>query len=312
MQLIRGLHNLSKSERGCVLTIGNFDGIHRGHQAILKRLLECAEVCDLPSAVMFFEPHPEELFRPDDAPARMSRFRDKITYLKEFGIDQLILVKFSRQFSQMSAEHFLKEVLITQLGVKHLIVGDDFHFGHKRQGNFDYLASHCDELGFDLERTSTLMEEGERISSTAVRSALKNNDLAKAEKLLGRPYIISGKVVHGDKRGRTIGFPTANVLLQRKISPLHGVYAVEVSYQSETGLLTIYGVANIGYRPTVGGQRLQLEVHLFKWDQDIYSEHITVKFVTFIRAEMKFADFEQLTQQIKKDSQQAKDIFGIQ
>ena len=311
MQLIRGLHNLKKSEQGCVLTIGNFDGVHRGHQEILKRLINCAGNYGLPSAVMFFEPHPEELFRPDNSPPRMSRFRDKITFLRGFGIEQLILVKFSREFSQMSAEHFLKEILINQLGVKHLIVGDDFHFGHQRQGNFDYLASHCEELGFDLERTSTLTEDGERISSTAVRQALQNNDLQKAEKLLGRPYIISGKVVHGDKRGRTIGFPTANVLLQRKVSPLHGVFAVEVEFFDGKENVTIYGVANIGKRPTVGGHRLQLEVHLFNWSRDIYGEHITVKFVRFIRAEKKFADFEQLKAQIARDSQTAKDIFEI-
>ena len=311
MQLIRGLHNLKKSEQGCVLTIGNFDGIHRGHQAILKRLISCAENYDLPSAVVFFEPHPEELFRPENSPPRMSRFRDKITFLKEFGIDQLILVKFSRRFSQMSAEHFLKEILINQLGVKHLIVGDDFHFGHQRQGNYEYLSSHCEPLGFDLERTATLTEGGERISSTAVRQALQNNDLQKAERLLGRPYIISGKVVHGDKRGRTIGFPTANVLLQRKASPLHGVFAVEVEYTVGNNKVNIFGVANIGKRPTVGGHRLQLEVHLFNWSQDIYGEHITVKFVRHIRAERKFADFEQLKTQIALDSQTAKEIFEI-
>ncbi len=310
MQLIRGLHNLTKSEDGCVLTIGNFDGIHRGHQAILERLIRCAEIYGLPSAVMFFEPHPEELFRPDNAPARMSRFRDKITYLREFGIEQLILVKFSKTFSEMTAEYFVKEVLVKQLGVKHLIVGDDFHFGHQRAGNFDYLSRHCIELGFELERTSTLSEGGERISSTAVREALENNDLQKAENLLGRPYIISGKVVHGDKRGRTIGFPTANVLLHRKSSPLHGVFAVEATIAGCTQK-AIFGVANIGRRPTVGGDRLQLEVHLFNWDKDIYGKRITVKFVSFIRAEMKFVDFSELQRQIQMDSQQAQDIFGI-
>lgn len=311
MQLIRGLHNLSGFDGGCVLTIGNFDGIHRGHQAILDRLIHCAKERNLPSAVMFFDPHPEEIFRPDEAPARLSRFRDKINFLRSYGIEKLILVKFSRTFSQMSHEHFVQDILINKLAVKHLIVGDDFHFGYKRQGNYDYLKAQSSVGGYSLENTPTLSLDGVRISSTYVRQSLAENNLARAENLLGRPYIISGKIVHGDKRGRTIGFPTANVLLQRKISPLNGVYAVSVTLTSDPQHPAIYGVANIGTRPTIGGVRLQLEVHLFNWDKDIYGEHITVEFVSFIRAEKKFNDFAELQQQIARDSQRAKDVFNI-
>ncbi|MEL0036706.1 MAG: bifunctional riboflavin kinase/FAD synthetase [Gammaproteobacteria bacterium] len=311
MQLIRGLHNLSGFDDGCVLTIGNFDGIHRGHQAILDRLLHCAEEHNLPSAVMFFDPHPEEIFRPDVAPARLSRFRDKINFLSNYGIEKLILVKFSQSFSQMSHEHFVKDILISKLAVKHLIIGDDFHFGYRRQGNYDYLKAHADEGGYGLENTPTLSLDGVRVSSTYVRQSLAENNLERAKNLLGRPYIISGKVVHGDKRGRTIGFPTANVLLHRKKSPVNGVFAVSVTMTSSPDQPPIYGVANIGTRPTLGGERLQLEVHLYNWDKDIYGAHITVEFVRFIRAEKKFSDFAELQRQIALDSQQAKDVFNI-
>ena len=311
MQLIRGLHNLSGFNEGCVLTIGNFDGIHRGHQAILDRLLDCAKEHNLASAVMFFDPHPEEIFRPEQAPARLSRFRDKIHFLRRYGIEKLILVKFSRTFSQMSHEHFVQDILIDKLAVKHLIVGDDFHFGYKRQGNYDYLKSQSAVGGYGLENTPTLSLDGVRISSTYVRQSLADNNLVRAENLLGRPYIMSGKVVHGDKRGRTIGFPTANILLQRKISPLNGVFAVLVTLTSSPQQPAVYGIANIGTRPTVDGVRLQLEVHLFNWNKDIYGEHITVEFVNFIRAEKKFNDFAELQQQIARDSQSARDVFNI-
>lgn len=311
MQLIRGLHNLTDSLAGTVLTIGNFDGIHRGHQAILSRLRQCARDHQLPSTVMFFEPHPEEVFRPEQAPARLSRCRDKIAYFKNHGIDQVIVVKFNKEFSTMTAEEFLKDVLIGQLGVKYLIVGDDFHFGYKRQGNFEYLSSHQDELGYGLEQTPTLSDSEQRISSTYVRKALADNELALAEKLLGRPYSITGKVFHGDRRGRTIGFPTANVLLHRKNAPVKGVYAVEVHLKNQPELKVQYGVANLGRRPTVGGDRIQLEVHIFDWSEDIYSQTIEVKFIKFIRGEKKFNDFAALKRQIDSDATEARKFFNL-
>jgi riboflavin kinase/FMN adenylyltransferase len=310
MQLVRGLHNIKSPGQGTVLTIGNFDGVHRGHQAILDRLIESAKEHDLPSTVMFFEPHPEEVFQGDNAPARLSRCREKVMYFKDYGIDQVIAVKFNQQFSQMSAERFLKELLIEQLGVKYLIVGDDFHFGHKRQGNFAFLKQHAEELGFGLEQTPTLSDAEMRISSTSVRNALANNDLALAEHLLGRPYEMTGKVIHGDKRGRTIGFPTANVLMHRKKSPLSGVYAVRVKLPDSAGDKILFGVANIGRRPTVGGTREQLEVHLFDWQKDIYGRAIQVEFAWFIRGEKRFESFDDLKQQIAADAASAKQFFN--
>jgi len=310
MQLVRGLHNLDDNHRGSVLTIGNFDGVTKGHQAILKRLQQCAADHNLPSTVMIFEPHPEELFNAVNAPARLTRLREKLVQFQHFNVERVVLVKFNKQFSQMTATEFVMQLLLDKLGVKHLIIGDDFRFGFKRQGDYQMLEALSEEHHFHLENTQTLMLDEQRISSTAVREALSVGDMSKAEKLLGRPYTMSGRVFHGDKRGRTIGFPTANLLLHRCVSPLNGVFAVKMilnegkSNQSEHD-----GIANIGNRPTVDGMREQLEVHLFDFNQQIYGKAIEVVFLHFIRGEQKFAGIEQLQQQITKDVESAKHFF---
>jgi riboflavin kinase/FMN adenylyltransferase len=310
MQLVRGLHNLKECHRGVVLTIGNFDGVHRGHQTILKRLVECAAVHKVPSTVMIFEPHPEELFNAENAPARLTRLHEKLIQFKRLNIERVVIVKFNRQFSKQSAEEFVSDLLIEKLGVKHLIVGDDFRFGNKRQGDYQLLENLAERHDFHLESTQTLTEKNLRISSTAVREALAAGEMAQAEELLARPYSMSGKVFHGDKRGRQIGFPTANVHLHRCVSPLSGVYAVKLKLDEGTDRQTEYnGVANMGRRPTVNGTRQQLEVHLFDFNQDIYSESVVVEFKSFIRPEKKFSDFEQLKVQISKDADCARLIF---
>ncbi|MCP3675125.1 MAG: bifunctional riboflavin kinase/FAD synthetase [Gammaproteobacteria bacterium] len=310
MQLVRGLHNIDDSHRGSVLTIGNFDGVHKGHQAILKRLQKCAFDHRLPSTVMIFEPHPEELFNPQNAPARLTRLREKLIQFKRYNVERVVLVKFNKQFSQMTADQFVIDLLLGKLGVKHLIIGDDFRFGFKRQGDFQMLGKLAETHHFHLENTHTLTLAEERISSTAVRQALSLGDLDKTEKLLDRPYTISGRVFHGDRRGRTIGFPTANILLHRCVSPLNGVFAVKLLLnEGKPNQSRHNGIANIGNRPTVGGLREQLEVHIFDFEQDIYGEAVEVTFLQFIRTEQKFSDFEQLKEQISKDENSAKQFF---
>jgi len=311
MQLVRGLHNLDESHRGTVLTIGNFDGVHRGHQAILKRLQQCAQEHSLPSTVMIFEPHPEELFNAKNAPARLTRLREKLVQFERFNVERVVLVKFNRQFSQMTAGQFVEQLLVTKLGIKHLIIGDDFRFGYKRLGNYQLLEELAKVHQFQLENTQTLKLDEQRISSTAIREALAQGEMKKAELLIDRPYSISGRIFHGDKRGRIIGFPTANLLLHRCVIPLRGVYAVKmILNEGKTNQTEHQGVANIGNRPTVEGLREQLEVHLFNFDQDIYGKAVVVNFLYFIRSEQKFSNLERLKEQINKDVDCAKLFFS--
>ena len=305
MELIRGLHNIQDRHKGCVLTIGKFDGVHLGHQAVLSRLVEKANKLSLPSVVMVFEPQPEEVFTPQHAPARLSRLRDKYTDFAELGIDRLLVINFNQKLSSMTADAFVEDLLVQKLGVKFLVVGDDFKFGHKRQGNFDLLQRASARYGFDVVSTQSFKLLECRISSTEIRTALEQSDFELAEKMLGKPFVISGRVVHGDKKGRTIGFPTANVLLKRCTSPVQGVFAVEIKIKDDR----YQGVANVGTRPTVKGERSQLEVHIFDFKQSIYGELVEVSFVSKIREEQKFESFEALQSQIKIDAQAALQQF---
>lgn len=306
MELLRGLHNIANRQDGCVLTIGKFDGVHKGHQVVLKRLREKARELALPCAVMIFEPQPEEVFTPQNAPARLSTFRDKFELMSRQGIDQLICIRFNPQFASHSPEAFIHDLLVERLGVKFLVVGDDFKFGRKRAGDFDMLKKAGERESFDVVNTASFRLDNCRISSTEIRNALFKGDFERAEHMLGRPYTMQGKIVHGEKKGRTIGFPTANVLLSRCRSPLHGVFAVIATL----GNKTYKGVANIGNRPTLDGERMQLEVHLFNFDRQVYGSHIAVTPVKKIRDEVKFGSFEQLKNQITKDAQQANEVLS--
>lgn len=306
MQLVRGIHNLRAKHRGCVLTIGNFDGVHLGHSRVISSLVAKAKQYNLVSAVMVFEPQPQEVFNPTNAPARLSRLRDKYTWLAKLGVERLICVKFSLEFASMKAEDFINQLLVDKLGVAHLIIGDDFHFGKDREGDFTMLQQHGELRGFSVVDTQSFKREGCRISSTEIRMALEQDNLQLAEKMLGRPYSIIGRVVHGDKKGRTLGFPTANVQLKRCVSPVSGVYAVTV--KTEFG--QHFGVANIGSRPTVSGTRQQLEVHLFDFNKNLYGQQIDVALVKKIRNEHKFSSLDELTKQINLDSNQARQIFN--
>ena len=305
MHLIRGLHNIRAQHKGCVLTIGKFDGVHLGHHAVLRNLQDKARELNLPSAVMVFEPQPEEVFSPEHAPARLSRWRDKYEAMRDIGMDRLYCVHFTRRFAQQSATAFIKDILVEQLGVKFLVVGDDFRFGCGREGDFAMLQAAGAEYGFSVVNTASFRLADCRISSTAIRAALANNDLDLAKQMLGRDFQIKGRVVHGQKKGRTIGFPTANVNLKRAKPPVVGVFAVSVRIGSDTH----HGVANIGTRPTVSGDDALLEVHIFDFHDDLYGHVIEVNVLQPLRDIKKFATFAELKQQIEEDARQARAYF---
>lgn len=307
MELIRGIHNIRPRHHGCVLTIGNFDGVHLGHQALLGQLKKEGKRLGLPTMVMIFEPQPLELFAPEQAPARLTRLRDKCKYLAQAGVDFLLCVNFDAKFATNSAEDFISQLLVDWLGVKFLIVGDDFRFGAQRQGDLSLLKTAGEKLGFAVANTESFCESGKRISSTNIRRALLDDNLPLAESLLGRPYSICGRVVHGDALGRTIGFPTANLPMKRLVSPVKGVYAVEVLGLGDKPLP---GVANIGTRPTVSGVRQQLEVHLLDVDMDLYGQHLDVIIRKKIRSEQRFASLDALKQQIENDAVAARKYFA--
>jgi riboflavin kinase/FMN adenylyltransferase len=308
VELIRGIHNIKTSHKGCVLTIGKFDGVHLGHNAVLSRLTAKAATLDLPAMVMVFEPLPEEVFCPEKAPARLSRLRDKYLDISKLGVDRMLCVRFNHDFAQLSAQNFIQELLVNKLGVRYLVVGDDFRFGQDRIGDFQLLQEASESYQFELSNTDSFCLEHKRISSTAVRQALQQGQFDQAEAMLGRPFVIRGKVIHGDKQGRTIGFPTANILLKRHKAPLNGVFAVKVNINQRD----VFGVANIGSRPTVKGVRAQLEVHLFNFAADLYGQYIEVQIKAKLRDEIRFDSFAQLAEQIKQDAQQAKALFAAQ
>ncbi|GLQ72417.1 riboflavin biosynthesis protein [Vibrio penaeicida] len=285
------------------MTIGNFDGVHLGHQQVLKQVSQQAQKMGLPTMVMTFEPQPMEFFARNKAPARLTRLRDKIVQLEKLDIQRLLCVNFNANFSSMSAEGFIRDLLVAQLDVKFLVVGDDFCFGKGRKGNFEMLKSAGEELGFEVVSTQSFKMDQLRVSSTAIREALATDDFSHAEKMLGRPYSINGRVSHGRKLGRTIGFPTANIPLKRCVSPVSGVYVVEVIGIDGS----VYGgVANIGQRPTVDGIRQQLEVHLFDFNSNLYGKQLEVSLLHKLRDEIKFDSLDALTAQIELDAEAAR------
>ena len=298
MQLVRGLHNLRPQHRGCVATIGNFDGVHRGHQAILARLRERARELGVPTCVVIFEPQPREYFAPQTAPARLARLRDKLLLLAGEGIDLVLCLAFNQRLCKLSASEFVDTILIDGLGVKHLEVGDDFRFGCDRVGDFDFLTQAGSLQGFSVEAAQTVEMSGVRVSSTQVRKALAAADFDTAEQLLGRPFCIEGRVLHGQKLARQLGWPTANVQLKRRRVPLTGVYLVSVDIDGKAWP----GVANIGVRPTVAGDgSAHLEVHLLDFAGDLYGRHLTVAFHHKLRDEQRFASLEALKSAIAAD-----------
>ncbi|MBV1914469.1 MAG: bifunctional riboflavin kinase/FAD synthetase [Pseudomonadales bacterium] len=305
MELIRGHYNIPENQRGCVATIGNFDGVHLGHQAVIRQLLEKSKQLQLPSVAMVFEPQPMEFFsrstpadmEPRIAPPRISRFREKLRLLEAQNIDKVLCLRFDQNLSQLNGLDFIQHILVDGLNVKHMIVGDDFRFGHKRSGDFELMRSEGQKHGFGITPTDTFLLDGERVSSTRIRAALANADFALAETLLGRPFTISGKICHGQQLGRTLGVPTANIGMAGLRPTLEGVYIVKLQHQGRW----LPGVANIGNRPTVAGKHPLLEVHLFDFNETLYGDFVTVQFQQKIRDEEKFDSLPELKAAMESD-----------
>jgi riboflavin kinase/FMN adenylyltransferase len=306
--LIRGLHNLRPEHRGAVATVGSFDGIHLGHQAILGQLKERAAYYRSASVVMMFEPQPREYFAREQAPARLMRIREKVEALADTGVDRVFCLQFNRALRSLSAQAFVEQVLVRGLGIKCLVVGDDFHFGRDRSGDYEMLVRMGALHHFEVLETHSIQMGGERISSTRIRRELELGNFAEAAKLLGKPFRISGRVVYGQRLGRQLGVPTANVNLHRYRAPLAGVFAVEVALD---GRRRIPGVANVGVRPTVGDLvKPVLEVHLLDWSGDIYGRRIQVEFRHKLREETKFSSMDELVTHIQADIAAARRFFA--
>lgn len=308
-EFINGLSQLASRHRGCVATIGSFDGVHRGHQAVLKQVIAKAHRLGVPSLAMVFEPQPYEYFAPEQAPARIMRLREKVSALFEEGIDRVLCLKFDRVLRSLSAQAFVEMVLVQRLAVKHLVIGDDFRFGCDRKGDFGFLQKRGPQLGFSVCDTLTQLAGEERISSTRIRALLAEDRLADAAGLLGRDYAISGRVIYGKQLGRTLGFPTCNLGLGRYSPPVHGVYAVTV--HGDEFAAAVNGVANVGLRPTVSnGKRPLLEVHLLDFQGDLYGKCLSVGFCQKLRNEKRFDSLGALQQQIKEDIETARNAFN--
>ena len=308
MKLIRGLHNLRPQHSSQVATIGNFDGVHRGHQKVINEVIKRAQERQQKSTLICFEPLPREYFLGEDAPARLTPLRDKFYLLKKMGIDQLLVLDFNEKMANMPATDFVQSVLVDGLQIKRLKVGDDFKFGLNREGNFYLLEQMGLKHGFKVLNTNTLRDNDDRVSSTLIRQALQHDDLERVTELLGRPFSMGGIVIHGDKRGRQLGFPTANISIARRVSPVRGVYAVEVHGIDKQ---VLPAVANIGTRPTVGGSGFLIEAHIFDFKGDIYGRRIKVILKQKIRDEKKFDGLDELVAQIAHDKQTAQHYFGI-
>ena len=309
MRLVRHLADMPFAElrNGSVVTIGAYDGLHLGHEQLLHRVRMAAEEFRMPSVVMSFEPTPKEFFGGDKPPARLMRFREKYDALAAHGIDIFYCPRFDQQMRSISADDFVRQILIHGLAARHIVVGDDFHFARRREGNIDHLQRASHALGYHVEQVPSIIVDGQRVSSTAIRDALWSGELDLATSLLGRPYRMSGKVVLGERVGRSLGYPTANVDLRRRQSAVMGIFAVRVH-----GLAggAREGVASVGTRPTFNGTKPLLEVHIFDFQQDIYGEYIHVDFIARLRGQVKYDEVEELVAQMHRDADNARSILA--
>jgi riboflavin kinase/FMN adenylyltransferase len=306
LQLIRRPGGGAEIDGGSVVTIGTFDGVHVGHQRILNRVVAEAGDRGLPAVVFSFEPTPAEFFAADTPPARLTRFREKFEVLEQFDLDWLCCPPFDSSLEKLDPGEFIERLLVERLRVKHLVVGDDFHFAKNRRGTIDDLRAGGLQFGFSVERVASVIEDGVRVSSTAIREKLASGDLGGAKRLLGRYYRMTGRVIGGIKLGKQLGFPTANVNLNRRASPVAGIFAVRVDGLGDTML---DGVASVGTRPTINGTEPVLEAHIFDFDENIYGRYIQVEFIEKLRDEVKFPDLESLTEQMHLDAAQARKIL---
>jgi riboflavin kinase/FMN adenylyltransferase len=307
MDFVRGLHNLRPRHRGCVLTIGAFDGIHRGHQEMIRMLRERAREHSLPGVVLSFEPTPREYFAKGAPPPRLTRFRERFDALSAYGVDRFVCVRFDERMRQMSQEQFVDGVLVEALGIKHIVVGSDFRFARDNNGSVATLHAVGPGKGFGVSVVPPFEVDGERVSSSLVREVLETGDVQRAAKYLGRPYRITGKVIAGQKLGRTLGYPTANLRLHRRATPVAGIFAVRAS---GGGLKNAPAVASLGTRPAVNGKELLLEIHVFDYSGDLYRRYLHVDFVERLRDELWFPSMDALVEQMDKDAALAREILA--
>jgi riboflavin kinase / FMN adenylyltransferase len=308
MRLALGLQSPHLPLAGCVATIGNFDGVHSGHRAVIERLAIEGQRLELPVCVVLFEPQPREYFDPNNAPPRLMRLREKVDRLSELPVDYTLILRFNRSLASQAPETFIETILIRALRTHYLVIGDDFRFGRQRQGDFRLLQAYGARAGFAVADTPSVVIDGERVSSTLIREALLAGDLGRAARLLGKPYEVCGRIIHGQKRGRSIGFPTANLLMQRKNTPVQGVFAVTMR---GLGAAPLPGVANVGSRPTVtGDETVLLETHLLDFSGDLYGQRVEVEFHQKLRDERRFSGLPALRAQIEQDIKTARDYFA--
>lgn len=298
MEFIRGRVNLRRQKRACVATIGNFDGVHLGHQAVLSELQARARAGHVIASALIFEPQPMEFFSPDQAPARLSALREKIAQFERRRIDRVVCLRFDAALAALTAAEFVRQILVDELAVRTLIIGDDFRFGKDRAGDYAFLVAAGQRHGFAVQNTASLNMDGARISSTLIREALAGGDMARAGRLLGRPYRISGRVAHGAKRGRRLGFATANIELRRHLAPLSGTFRARVYGASARPLAA---AVYVGRRPIYHGGRVILEAHILDFDGDLYGRRIQVEFLEKLRGEQDFTGEEALIAQIRRD-----------
>ncbi|MGA2711126.1 MAG: bifunctional riboflavin kinase/FAD synthetase [Steroidobacteraceae bacterium] len=306
MELVRGHQNIAERHRGCVLTIGNFDGVHLGHQQMIALLKRRAAELNSAATVLVFEPSSKEFIDPAGAPPRLTRWREKVMALKALGVDRLVTLRFDEHIRAMSPQQFIQELIVDGLDAQHIVVGDDFRYGCKAAGNIETLRDAGREHGFEVEQIAPFVVDSVRVSSTAVRERLEQGHFQGAARLLGRPYRMLGRVVHGRKLGRTLGYPTANLRLGRRKPPLSGILAVRV-YGIDARPMP--GVASLGTRPTIGGVEPLLEVHLFDFSGDLYRQHIEIEFVAKLRDEVKFDSLDALMLQMDEDAARARALL---
>jgi riboflavin kinase / FMN adenylyltransferase len=307
MELVRGLHNISQRHRGCVLTVGNYDGVHLGHQQMIGALKARAAQLRAAATVLVFEPSSKEFIDPDGAPPRLTRWREKFLALAALGVDRLVTLRFDECMRAMTPRCFVDELIVGKLGTRHMVVGDDFRYGSNAGGTIDSLRTAGQAHGFGVDQMAPFVVDGVRVSSTAVRERLELGDFAGAARLLGRPYRMLGRVVQGRRLGRTLGFPTANLRLMRRKPPLWGILAVWVHGIDSRPLP---GVASLGTRPTVNGTEPLLEAHVFDFAGDLYGRQLEIEFVAKLRDEVKFDSLEAMTVQMQIDAARAHDILS--
>jgi riboflavin kinase / FMN adenylyltransferase len=307
MDFVRGLHNLRPRHRGCVVTIGAFDGVHQGHQEMIRVLRERASAYSLPSVVVSFEPTPREYFAKGSPPARLTRFRERFDALAACGVDRFVCLRFDERMRSMTQEVFIEHVLVQALGIRHIVVGHDFRFARDHDGSVATLRSAGPTNGFEVTEVPPFELDGERVSSSLIRELLEQGDLQRAARFLGRPYRITGKVIDGQRLGRKLGYPTANLRLHRRATPLGGIFAVRVS---GAGLKNAAAVASLGTRPAVNGKELLLEAHVFDYSGDLYRRYVHVDFIERLRDELWFPSMDELVEQIHKDAAQARRILA--